>query len=530
MEENPPDREHRSGDLLASIAEDLFAYLGKTFPVCCASDEFFYFPQVVPSPGVRPGWDDFSPEKIEEVKRRLSSAERDIGLLSGPPGDREFRIDAETVLRAAGTLREQLDEVRFHETQPTFHLTVLCTGLASSLEDADRGGWSLRAQAVPAFLARARETLTGMPGIFRDLGLAMARDTRAWLTSLEMAEAETAPVLSALARFEDFLRSARTRGDFLLPPEIVSRIVSGHIGCGAGPDEVRSVLREELDEMRGIMEGLCESRFPGARWQEAVRKIPLPDLSEGDPIPMHRREAESLLRHCVDLGIVPEDLPGESPLRISLVPPYLQAIRAASAYSFTPGQRSQKGTFFLVPPAAARDDHREDPAEYRMLTAHETYPGHHLLDSWRWRFVSPVRRPVETPLFYEGWACFAEELMRSTGYFSGPVDLLLLAKRRYRRAVRGLADLDLQTGKRDAPSAASLLADAGFPREAASSVVTKYALRPGYQVCYAFGIRRFLDLYSRYGTGEEKRFVRAVLSCGEIGFDRVEDVLRGGDS
>ena len=82
MEENPPDRGHRSGDLLGSIAEDLFAYLGKTFPVCCASDEFFYFPQVVPSPGGWPGWDDFSPEKIGEVKRRLSSAERDIGLLS----------------------------------------------------------------------------------------------------------------------------------------------------------------------------------------------------------------------------------------------------------------------------------------------------------------------------------------------------------------------------------------------------------------------------------------------------------------
>jgi hypothetical protein len=530
VEEIPTDRRHRSGDLLGSIAEDLFAYLGKTFPVCCASDEFFYFPQVVPPLGVRPCWDDFSPEKIEEVKRRLSSAERDIGLLSGPPDDRDFPIDAETLLRAARTLREQLDEVRFHETQPTFHLTVLCTGLSSSLENSDRKGWSRRAKGVPEFLARARETLTRMPGIFRDLGLSMVRDTQAWLASLPMAEAETTPVFSALERFGDFLRSARTRRDFLLPPEIVSRIVSEHIGCGVGPDEVRSVLRDEMDEMRGIMEGLCESRFSGARWQEAVRKIPLPDLPGGDTIPLYRREAESLLRHCVGLGIVPEDFPGGSPLRISLVPPYLKAIRAASAYSFTPGHRSQGGTFFLVPLTSAWKDRREDLAEFRMLTAHETYPGHHLLDSWRWRFVPPVRRPVEAPLFYEGWACFAEELMRSTGYFTGPVDLLLLAKRRYRRAVRGLADLDLQTGKRDPASAAGLLADAGFPGGAASSVVPKYALRPVYQVCYAFGVRRFLDLFSRYGAGEGKRFVRSVLSCGEIGFDRVEDVLRRGSS
>jgi hypothetical protein len=530
VEENLPDREQRSGDLLGSIAEDLFAYLGKNFPVCCASDEFFYFPQVVPPPGVRPGWDDFSREKIEEVKRRLSSVEREITLLSGPPEDQDFPIDADTLLRSARTLREQLEEVRFHETQPTFHLTVLCTGLASTLEDTDRRGWGSRAQAVPEFLARARETLTGMPGIFRDLGLSMVRDIQAWLASLPMAEAETAPVFSALERFGDFLRSARTRRSCLLPPEIVSRIVREHIGCRTGPDEVRSVIREEMDEMHGIMEGLREPRFSGARWQEAVRKIPLPDLPEGAPLPLYRREAENLLRHCVHQGIVPEDLPGESPLQISLVPPYLKAIRAASAYSFTPGRRSQKGTFFLVPPTGPWKDHREDLAEFRMLTAHETYPGHHLLDSWRWRFVSPVRRPVETPLFYEGWACFAEELMRSTGYFSGPVDLFLLAKRRYRRAVRGLADLDLQTGKRDPASAAGLLADAGFPREAAVSMVPKYALRPGYQVCYAFGVRRFLDLYFRYGTGEGKSFVRAVLSCGEIGFNRVEDVLARGSS
>jgi len=115
--------------------------------------------------------------------------------------------------------------------------------------------------------------------------------------------------------------------------------------------------------------------------------------------------------------------------------------------------------------------------------------------------------------------------MRMTGYFSGPADILLLAKRRRRRAIRGLVDLDLQTGKLDCRSAAQLLVEAGFPADAAASVVPKYALRPGYQVCYTFGLRRFLDLYRRYGTGDTERFVQEVLSCGEIGFDLVEKCL-----
>ncbi len=526
MEGNLPERERRSGDLLRTIAADLYAYLGKTFPVCCESDEFFYFPQVVPPPGAWPGWDDFSPERIGEVKERLSSVEREIDRLPEPPGDREFPVDAETLKRLAKTLREQLDEVRFHETQPTFHLTVLCMGLASSLGDADRGAWGIRARTAPAFLARAREALTDMPGSFRDLGLSMVRDTKGWLHSLGMEEAETAPVASALERFEDFLHDAGTGREHRLDPEVVSRVVRDHIGCGVGPDEVRSALREEMDEMFGVMEGVCRKSFSGKSWREAVRSIPLPDLPGGDPLPVYRKEAEDLLGHCIDLGIVPDDLPSWSPLRVSLLPPYLRAIRAASAYTFSPGPRSQSGTFFIVPLTGSWDNHLEDLVDYRMLTAHEAYPGHHLLDSWRWRFVSPVRRPVETPLFYEGWACFAEQLMRFSGYFSAPADLLLLAKRRYRRAVRGLVDLDLQTGKRDPASAAGLLADAGFSRDAASSVVPKYALRPGYQVCYAFGIRRFLDLYSRYGAGDGKRFAHAVLSCGEIGFDRLEKILK----
>jgi hypothetical protein len=512
--------------ILQSIADDLFGYLGKTFPVCCGSDEFYYFPQIVPAQEGWTGWDDFAPETVVEAGKRLSSVESDIGRFLENGEAPDLRADAETLRRTARTLREQLCEVRFQETQPTFHLTVLCTALASSLGALDRRALGIRLKTVPTFLARAEETLTGMPRLFRDQGLAMIRDTEGWLRSLAVPESEVAPVLTAMERFGDFLRNARTRCDYLLPSGIAERIVRDHIGCGAGLDEVRDAILEEIREMDEVMGAECRTLFPGEGWREAVRKIPPPDIPEGGVLAVYRMEADSLLRHCIREGIVPEDLPEASFLQVVPMPLYLKAIRAASAYSFTPEHPSRKGTFFIVPPDGSWDANREDLVDYRMLTAHEAYPGHHLLDTWRWHFVSPVRRPVEMPLFYEGWACFAEELMRTTGYFSGPADRLLLAKRRYRRAVRGLVDLDLQTGELDLRSAADLLADAGFPRDAASSAAAKYALRPGYQVCYTFGLRRFLDLYGRYGSHGAKRFVEAVLSCGEIGFDLLERVLR----
>ena len=527
MEDHQSDQESRSKGKLNAVAKEVFDYLGKTFPVCCSSDEFPYFPQIVPPQGGWTGWDNFTPDKIVEVNALLTSAERAIGLISQKTQDAEILADAETFKRMARTLREQLVEVRFHETQPTFHLTVMCTALAASLEDPDPQAWNVRAQTLPPFLKQAQEVLIDMPRLFRDLGLEMIRDIAAWLQSLAMERNELAPVFSALDQFGDFLRSARTRSDYLLPPEIVERIVKEHIGCGVGLDEVRNTLMEESDEMGRIMGESSEALFPGTGWRQAIRKIPLPAIPAEGQLEMYRKEADNLLRHCITSGIVTEDLPGISPLRISVLPPYLKAIRAASAYSFTPANPSQKGTFYIVPPEGPWSDNREELAEYRMLTAHETYPGHHLLDTWRWHFVSPLRRPLENPLFYEGWACFAEELMRETGYFSGTADLFLLAKRRYRRAVRGLVDLGLQTGKLTSRDAAQLLVEAGFPADTAASVVPKYTLRPGYQVCYAFGLRHFLDLYRRYGTGDAKRFVEQVLSGGEIGFDLLEKSLRG---
>ncbi len=514
-------------ETLRSIAEDVYSYLGKTFPVCCESDEFFYFPQVVPAREDRTGWDDFTPEKIEEVTKRLSSVGNEIALLSRQTADPEILTDAGILERMVKTLREQIGEVRFHETQPTFHLTILGIALASSLGDPDPERWRTRAGTVPLFLSQAREALTGMPRRFRDQGLEMVGDIAEWLRSLDVEERDLLPVSRALEGFEEFLRNAPTRDSHLLPPEVVERIVREHIGCSARTGEVRDAIVEEIRETAGIMDAASETIVPGRSRDEAVHGIPPPEVPAGGLPEMYGREAEALLRHCESVGIVPEELSAICPLRISPLPPYLKAIRAASAYSFTPGDPSRLGTFYVVPREGPWIDSREELVEYRMLAAHETWPGHHLLDSWRWHFAPPLRRPVELPLFYEGWACFAEELMRRTGHFSGPADRFLLARRRYRRAVRGLVDLDLQTGRIGADAAVGRLAAAGFPRTVAASVVRKYALNPGYQVCYTFGLKRFLDLYARYGAGEEKRFVRAVLSCGEIGFDRVEQALRG---
>jgi len=161
-----------------------------------------------------------------------------------------------------------------------------------------------------------------------------------------------------------------------------------------------------------------------------------------------------------------------------------------------------------------------------MTCAHETYPGHHLLDSSRWGLARSLRRAVEQPIFYEGWACFAEELLRQTGYFSNPGDRLLLARRRLLHAIRAKVDVGLQTGTMNISAAAEYLREAGVSTERAMSSACKYPLNPGYQLCYTLGLRQFLDLFERYGRDNLPDFVQTVLGQGEIHFTDLEKILQ----
>ena len=114
------------------------------------------------------------------------------------------------------------------------------------------------------------------------------------------------------------------------------------------------------------------------------------------------------------------------------------------------------------------------------------------------------------------------------GYFQEPADRLVLARRHLWRALRGRVDLALQTGKMDLSEAASCLTRAGMPEKQAASAVRKYALNPGYQLCYTIGLRAFRNLFEKYGKQDAQGFVAKVLAQGQVGFDDLERILAAG--
>jgi len=528
---------------IEAVASEMFESLARNFPIVCASDEFYYFPQARLSEPEWRTWDRFSPENITAFVLHLSEWENQLRLLSSSPdSDKDEKLSLETqthvtmLQQLARTLREQLSEVRTWETQPTFYLMTACIGLAEAMTSEDASAKHERAEKLPAFLDQAAHNLRHVPVLFRDIGLEMVSDTGNYLVTL--LEQENLPelklALSALERFENTLRKVSVRENFLLEPDILERVLRSHMNTGMGIHEIRHETDSEISEMqrimdeeaRGIVHGRSSEYLSGRNlWSEAIRRIPVPVKGKEGLIGLYRDEVNRLARHCLDNGLITRERLSACPVHIAPVPSFLSAIRTASSYSIPPGHPPVGGVFHIINAHSPEEARQEYHREYRMLSAHETYPGHHLLDISRWSLRQPIRRVVEQPVFYEGWACFAETLMRETGYLSEPGDLMLLAKRRLWRAIRAKVDVGLQTGTMDIPLAARCLSEIGVPMNRAVSSVRKYPLNPGYQICYTVGTRRFLKLFDQYGRDDLQYFVQTVLNHGETGFDELESKL-----
>jgi hypothetical protein len=511
-----------TGPHLTDLAADIFNLLSRQFPVCMASDEFHYFPQAL-SPGKDGyGWDDFSPEGLADVTACLQRWEKTLAqkALGAPFADRE--VDRAMLLQVVRTLREQITLARVHETQPTYYLTIIGIGLAEALESGSEA-LQIRMVRLPDFLDQARLNLRHVPRLFRDMGIEMLAKQRSWLNTLPLAPSLRHPAADAFDRLDHHLKNIPVREEFRLPPSLYERIAAHHMGCLLSPEEIVCELEREIAETHDLLKHEGSVLAPGRPWQDVVQQLPLP---AGSAREVYRDIIAELAQHCIVQGLTMPDLLEESPVKVEGIPDFMRPVRSNAAFSMPPSHPPRGGTFFIQD---AEKDARA-PADYRLLSAHETLPGHHLLDTCRWRQENLIRRHIEFPVFYEGWASFAEELLFETGFFAGPTDRLLMAKRRFWRAMRGQADYTMHMRRQSIEDTADTLIAQGMAPARAMAMVRRYALKPGYQLAYTIGRRRFRRLFDTYRRGEDRAadFTRRVLAQGEIGFDHLERILGQG--
>jgi len=506
----------------------MFRTLAESFPVSCSSDEFYFFPHIkLPEPQWQT-WDFYSDNSVEKTTRFLLSCEKELKELAGKNPGIDEQIDIRLLIKFARTLREQLSIFELWKIQPTFYLTIICKGLEEAVQSENPAAVHDMAATLPGFLDQASVNLSLIPEIYSELGLEMVEDTRHYIDILSELVPDLKKSAAALKRFEDTIRKASVREKQYFPEGMLEYLMQFHFATGMNIQEIDSILDREIEEMNSILTAesgkvISKHNFPAyTSWKEVYDSLPLP-FTEGEAkIGLFEHQVSSNMNHCLEQGFVSKELAAEWPVHVAGMPTYMSAIRSASSYSISLEQPSKGGTFYILD----TDKNRVNLHDYKMLTAHETYPGHHLLDSSRLGLPRICRRAVEQPVFYEGWACFAEELMSISGKFNKPEDKLILAKRRLWRAVRGKIDLGLQTGKMKYKEAAEYMERmTGISDEKSLNSLKKYTLNPGYQTCYTLGIRKFIELYDKYGRNNLASFVNTILSQGEIGFDDLEQVI-----
>jgi hypothetical protein len=530
--------------IFEKISTLILESLARTFPVACASDEFYFFPHIASHEGTTFPWDDFSAGSIRGMIHEISNSLSELDKLkilnddTDIQAEKEIRTERNMLILFLGNLKDQLDDLALWKTQPSFYLTLMNAGLAQTLNQKNNTLFQLRIRELPSFLEQAVQNIEKIPDPWKEISLTMILNCREFLNSFTLDDRYAKLSFEALKSLEKKIKQLPSETRLDIPADLLKKIYRNHLATGLEISQISKILEKEIEEMSQIMfsEGekifsrtLNKSVKPRVLIDQVYDTISSYSGMKKDSVKMFRDELDLIRNHLIDTGIIEDNPRYLNPVRIEEMPSYFNAIRSASSYSIYPKHPPVGGTFYVLN-ASGYGIPSENYTEYRMLTAHETYPGHHLLDSSRLSLDNMVRRSLEFPLFYEGWACFAEMLLSFSGYFSKPLDRFILAKRRYWRAVRGQADIGLQTGKLDFESAANVLQEAGIPYQRAITSAKIYTLNPGYQVCYTVGIRLFLDLYNRYEKMNLIRFIKTVLSDGEVLFSDLEKLLKDFDS
>jgi len=520
----------------AALRESYFAFLAQEFSTLCLHDEFIFFPRV------QKAWDHwFQPPRLEgaflagAVSRLRDWLSRLEAWPPPPPGSPE---EAEAVL-----LRQSLNSVIRElgpggpwETDPFFYLKTASLACAPILSGSPRQDWQN--------LEKVEELLAGVAALFqwgagqvrhlsrpgRILREGAFHDARGFfrqtlpefLAGRFPAGAWRRPWQELQGSLEGFYEKTG-----LLPEGPIRRGEAGlaHIlraGWGWEPDldKTAAMLAEEIRESEAALGRFGPQVRPGASWAEALTHLkPSGPL---DILELYREETARLWRFWQDSGILP---PLTGRVVVAETPIYLRSLRTSASYAAPPGPPEETPGYFYITPRI------EDPGyhfrHHRFLSAHETAPGHHLLDALRLSLTAPMPRQYESPLFYEGWACYGETLCLSEGYLNAAGDFLVGWQRRLWRALRGLADLEVHRGRWGLEEARDCLRRAAYPPAAVNLQVLHLGLNPGYQLCYTLGLRELLRLRERYAPALGlARFHDAVLSGGQLPFSLIEKRLR----
>jgi hypothetical protein len=521
------------------IASDYFSYIGGHFPQQCLSDEFYFLPRSEAALEHVNSLDDLTPGKIRDHIRYVQ------GLLDEIPpegrGDVEGEIDRLLLRQSMESFVREFAHAEGWRNDPSLFIKIplFATDQVLSQRDTTPEGvkrdlLTLFAQ-IPPFLDLAAKNLHTPSEISLQVALNMvqdalhfhSRDIRAYVEEKVGNDGEllkrNQKVAEAWEGYKRELLQLPSRKSFAIGGDGLKKIIDISLGYPKSPEEIREIAqyayRETQEKIRECA-GKIDSR---KSWKHIIYEG-FPSLSSPEEVmQLYQREVENLRRFFYSQDIITFP-PGEE-VAVLQTPSYLQSLRATASYRApSTGNTKSPGIFYITP---GKEDLRLISGHCPYLCAHETYPGHHILDHLRIHHANSIRRQIESPLFYEGWASYAEQLLDELRYVQDPRKQLVLLKRQLWRNLRALLDIELQTGRMTVAHAAAEIEKLGFSAQRAQRQVRRFALTPGYQLCYFMGNHEIIGLREQFSSRLTlKTFHDTLLDGGQLPFYLVERRLQ----
>ena len=532
------------------LASDYFSYLARAFPVMCASDEFHFMVRAEEACGYYDLLDNMDQDAIKECIRRLRDYSRDCERLLDDPVFRnverrdvplnilEDYIDLHLLLSSMSALRVEFEDKRSWSHNPLLYLKIGFVGVDHALgkpaesrrEGLDRAG--KRLGALPVLLEQAEANLRGIPDTYHRGALEMIEDCLSYLDEITSAfsghhdfarAAERAE--QALNRFGAFLENGspvREKPD--VSAALLEKTLREHFQISMDIAEIMDVARTMHDENLSALLEIENRAGSGESWLDMYNAFSPCEVHSIETLELYRRENRRLREHFAARW---RGIETDAPLSMVETPVYLGSIRGSASFSaaFSGDPREESLFYITTVPEDDADSERlrgRLHREFRFITAHETFPGHHLLDHSRRKIANPVRRQIESPLFYEGWATYAESLLIETGYVENDLERLVFHKRNLWRAARCIVDVGLTAGTMSVDESRRLLQSSGSSEREASAQIRRFRLNPGYQLCYTLGLHEIVKLRNSHDIllGSD-RFHQLLLGGGEIPFSLI---------
>ena len=363
--------------------------------------------------------------------------------------------------------------------------------IPGNLEDGRR---NLRPEMVPEiFLDRAANQARAGARYVREILPAQMEDERLRST-LADAGASAAAAYEEYAAFLEEMRP-RATGEWALGEERYSALLREKELLGFGARELRVRGQAAYDELATELTR-CARELRGTDNWKAV----LDELNEDHPrTPEEMRigyedwteRARVYLREH-RLTSFPE---GEE-CAVVPSPPFQRPVLAVASYMQPPPFSDRMLGHFFVP--FPPDGASEDEIQKRLASnsypgipttaVHEAYPGHH------WHLVmmksnpSRLRQVYRTPYFSEGWALYAERMMREQGFFSDLRHEMNQYEATIFRAARIVVDTSLHMGEMSWDHAVAFMTSrTGLTEPTARAEVTRYCAWPTQASSYLTG-------------------------------------------